>query len=286
MASLSDLSTEERVGVGIAAVGHVALAAALAWHATREPPVIEPTERIDVSLANDISLESTAPDPSADPVGAFAPELGDVPQQAVDAPLETVQAPVEPAVTSPPPPPAPRRATPDRPRPQPTPQPRASQRQERPTPAPSPARSSRPTPAPSPARSQSARAPRIGSDFLEGASNADGNRGSPAATFGAAESAALNSAVTRQLRPRWSAPSGVDVELLVTVVAWELNPDGSLKGQPRVVSQSGINASNRAQADLHAERAVRAVQLAAPFNLPEQFYSRWRRLQWTFDRRL
>ena len=61
---------------------------------------------------------------------------------------------------------------------------------------------------------------------------------------------------------------------------------GTLKGTPRVVSQTGINDSNRPQASLHAERAIRAVQLAAPFNLPTQFYSRWRRLQWTFDRRL
>ena len=104
--------------------------------------------------------------------------------------------------------------------------------------------------------------------------------------FGATEQAALSSAITRQLRPRWSAPSGVDVELLVTVIAWELNEDGTLKGTPRVVSQTGINDSNRPQASVHAERAIRAVQLAAPFNLPPQFYSRWRRLQWTFDRRL
>ena len=79
----------------------------------------------------------------------------------------------------------------------------------------------------------------------------------------------------------------VDAERLVTVLTWELNPDGSLKGRPQVVSQSGINESNRPQASLHAERAIRAVQLAAPFDLPEEFYDRWKRIRdWRFDRRL
>ena len=79
----------------------------------------------------------------------------------------------------------------------------------------------------------------------------------------------------------------VDAEKLVTVLRWELNPDGSLKGRPEVVSQSGITDSNRPQAALHAERAIRAVQLAAPFDLPEEFYDRWKRIrEWRFDRRL
>ncbi|OYW44739.1 MAG: hypothetical protein B7Z33_09995 [Sphingomonadales bacterium 12-68-11] len=72
---------------------------------------------------------------------------------------------------------------------------------------------------------------------------------------------------------------------MVTVLRWELNADGTLNGRPVVVSQSGINDSNRPQAQLHAERAIRAVQLAAPFRLPEQYYDRWRRIgSFRFDR--
>ncbi|MGB7418670.1 MAG: energy transducer TonB, partial [Erythrobacter sp.] len=128
----------------------------------------------------------------------------------------------------------------------------------------------------------------IGDDFLEGqgTSTRTDNTTAPAAKFGAREQAALSSAITRQLRPHWSAPQGVDVEKLVTIVAWDLSQDGTLKGRPRVVSQRGINAANRAQAQRHGELAIRAVQLAAPFNLPEAFYSRWQRLEWEFDRRL
>jgi type IV secretory pathway VirB10-like protein len=258
MAALAHLSPEERIGIGAALAAHVVLAAAMAWHATRDLPPIAPPERIDISLATEVSLESTAPDPSAQPAASFAPVISDLPQ-----------------------PPDPVTAPPVEPRPVPTVRPTS-----RPTPAPTPTPTSRATPRPTPTPTQRAGAGRLGENFLEGTSNADGNSGSPAATFGTAERAALNSAVTRQLRPHWSAPSGVDVEQLVTVISWELNEDGSLRGRPEVVSQTGITDSNRPQAGLHAERAIRAVQLAAPFNLPPQFYSRWRRLQWTFDRRL
>ena len=55
----------------------------------------------------------------------------------------------------------------------------------------------------------------------------------------------------------------------------ELNQDGTLRGTPRLVSQTGITDTNRPQASVHAERAIRAVRLAAPFNLPTQFYSDW-----------
>jgi len=272
MAFLADLSREERIGLGTAVVAHAALAAALAVHALREPPAYTPPERIDVSLATEVSLQSTAPDPSAEPAASTAPEVSDLPQ----SPEEMVEAPaaepVERPVTAPPPP-----RTTERRTPAPTPSPSPSRRAEtRPT----------PTPTPTAAASQRAQGSRLSEDFLEGSSNSTGDSGSPAATFGRAERAALASAITRQLRPHWTAPSGVDVEQLVSVVAWELNRDGSLKGRPRCITQRGINDSNRPQASLHCERAIRAVQLAAPFNLPDQFYSRWDDLEWDFDRRL
>ena len=90
----------------------------------------------------------------------------------------------------------------------------------------------------------------------------------------------------RQLKPHWSAPQGVDAEKLVTQVRFSLGRNGALVGEPQVVSQSGQTPANAAQVRLHAERAIRAVQLAAPFNLPEEFYDKWKRATWRFDRRL
>jgi outer membrane biosynthesis protein TonB len=252
MASLANLNREERLGLAIAAVAHVALVAALVWQVRDDPTALPIPERMTVSLADDVSLESTAPSPAEEAQAAVAPVLAPVPVPAPEV-REVVRQ-------------------------QPRPTPRQSA-----TPTPTPRQSPRPT------QTQRAGGSRIGDDFLEGAGSSDrsNNRSAPAATFGAAEAASLIQAISREIKPHWNAPQGVDAEKLVTVLSFNLNPDGSLNGTPRVVSQSGINDSNRPQAQLHAERAIRAVQLAAPFDLPDEFYDKWKRVsQLRFDRRL
>ena len=105
--------------------------------------------------------------------------------------------------------------------------------------------------------------------------------------IGASAKASLIQAITRQIKPHWSAPQGVDADQLVTVLSFRLNEDGSLAGTPRVVSQSGETAANRPQKALHAERAIRAVQLAAPFDLPPEYYNAWKSIDGArFDRNL
>ncbi len=259
MASFAQLSREERIGLGIAAAAHVALVAALVWQVRDEPTTLPIPERMDVSLADEVSLQSTAPDPSAEPQASIAPVLSPEPEPVVEPePIREVV----------------------REQPRPTPRQTVS-------PRPTPRATEQPRPRPSPTRQ--AGGTRLGDDFLEGAGGSQRNdsRGTPAATFGPAEQASLQQAINRQLKPHWSAPSGVDAEKLITVLAWELNSDGSLAGRPRLVSQTGITDSNRPQAALHAERAIRAVQLAAPFDLPDEFYDKWRRIrEGRFDRRL
>jgi hypothetical protein len=76
------------------------------------------------------------------------------------------------------------------------------------------------------------------------------------------------------------------VEKLVTLVRFRLNPDGTLAGRPECTGQSGETPSNAAQKALHCERAIRAVQLAAPFDLPDEFYDKWKLVTSRFDRRL
>lgn len=131
---------------------------------------------------------------------------------------------------------------------------------------------------------------RIGSDFLQGVTSARSTgtaRTPPAATIGPAVQSALSGAISRQLKPRWSAPQGVDADKLVTILSWSLNADGTLADSPRVVRQEGINDANRAQAQRHAEQAIRAVQLAAPFTLPPEYYDAWKRVaSFRFDKRL
>jgi len=299
MGALANLTPEERIGLGIAAAAHVALFAALAIHEQDALPQMMQTETIEVSLADEVSLASTAPDPSAAPQAAVAPVLA--PDPAPEPPAEPVAQPEPQPVREPPPRPVERAPAP-RPEPtraaRPTPAPSPSPtRAARPAPAPSPSRAARPSPAPTrvarPAPQPSAEprrtgGSRLGSDFLEGTSAGERTErtGTPAATFGPAEAASLNSAIAREIKPHWSAPSGVDAEQLVTMVRFRLNRDGSLSGQPSCTSQSGVTPSNEAQKDLHCERAIRAVQLAAPFNLPDEFYDQWRLVTSRFDRRL
>jgi hypothetical protein len=53
------------------------------------------------------------------------------------------------------------------------------------------------------------------------------------------------------------------------------------------VSQTGITDANRAQAQIHAELAIRAVRQAAPFTLPPKAYAQWRKVTaFRFDRKL
>jgi hypothetical protein len=60
-----------------------------------------------------------------------------------------------------------------------------------------------------------------------------------------------------------------------------------LAGSPRIVTQTGVNDANRAQAERHKEQAIRAVRLAAPFDLPSQYYANWRHVaSFRFDWKL
>ena len=132
----------------------------------------------------------------------------------------------------------------------------------------------------------------LGKDFLKGIdTSADAPRKAapaPAATMGPAQKSALDAEIRRQLKPHWRPPSGADADRLVTLLEVRLDKSGALVGTPQVIDQQGVTASNRPQAKLHAERAIQAVKLAAPFrNLPPEFYDQWKWLRpLRFDARL
>jgi protein TonB len=260
MATLIHLSREERIGLLVAGVAHVALVAGLLLHRPEVDPYVPP-ERITVSLATDVALDSAAP---------IAPNLAPVPEQAAQA--EELPVPQPTATRRPAPTPTATR--------RPAPTPTATRR-----PSPAPSASRRPTPAPSATATRSGGS-RIGSDFLEGMSDADGDRGQAGDRPSAQQQASIGAAIIRQLKPHWNPPSGVEVDRLVTVVRFRLNRDGTLNGSPEVLRQTGLTDANRPQASRHAEQAIRAVRLAAPFDLPERFYSGWSVVTSTFDNRL
>ena len=265
MRMLASLRREERIGLGVAAALHLALVLAfLLQPKTREG--IAPTQRMTVNLASDVGMEATAPDPVRESRAAIAPTLSDMPTpQSAGA---TIQ-----------------------PQPQPVPQPRL----ERPvaanriTPA-----DTRPRRRPDKAAATPPRATakgggsRVGDNFLAGMGDSarTSETRAPAAALGASAKASIGQAIARQLKPHWQPPSGPDVDQIVSKVRFRLNRDGSLAGRPQLVGQTGVNDTNRAQAGRHGELAIRAVQLAAPFELPDQYYDGWKVVTAALDWRL
>lgn len=256
MMETSALRQDEKVGLAIALVLHLALGGVLLFQPAPDEGLQVP-ERMTVSLTSDVALRSAAPQIAPDSRAALAPTVA-----------EEVQAPVE--------------ASPEK----------STNRQTRDTPPPRTTSRTSVSEAPRQAAQtppRQATGTQVGENFLEGAGS---NRASddtriPANEIGASARASLVQAISRQIKPHWNAPSGVDAELLVTELAFELNEDGSLKGRPRVLRQSGETAANRPQKALHAERAIRAVQLAAPFDLPAEYYNAWKSIRGArFDRNL
>jgi outer membrane biosynthesis protein TonB len=260
---------EEKVGLLAALVLHGALVAVLLMQTVRSEVSVFP-ERMTVSLATDVGLEAQSPDPVAESRAAIAPTLSEDP-----APAPEPAKPEPAARVAPTPPKPPVRTATSQPAPT-----RDRSRPDRTPPAP------RPSATPAKAAEKGGGS-RIGDDFLKGAGSSTTTTETriPASQIGASAKASIGQALARQVKPHWTAPQGLDVDELVTLIDFDLNPDGSLKGRPRVRSQSGINDSNRAQAARHAENAIRAVQLAAPFDLPEEYYEAWKTVRGArFDR--
>ena len=271
------MDRSERLGLGVSTAGHVLLFGALSLGLLRTSVTIPPAPpAIDVSLADEVALRSSTPNPStAMPEPATAPELGQVEPDA--APPEPV--PAQPVVT---PAPAPKPVAAAKPKLVEKPSEKPAPAKAKPAPQPAPkATDAKPKPQAKPQR-----APRLGADFLKGLdTDAPPSRNpAPAAGSNAPMSAvaarALNAEITRQIKPFWRPPSGADAEKLVTLLSVRLDRNGAVIGQIEVIGQEGITASNRAQADLHAERAVQAVLRASPFkNLPPEYYDQWKWLR-------
>lgn len=263
------LRKEEGFGLVLALAAHAGLVAWLVLRPLTPEPLPLP-ETMTVTLSDDVGLTSTSPDPTAQPSPDTAPRLGEVPP-----PPEPV-ARIEPEPVR---------------KVEPLPVPKVAPKQVTRVP-PRPAPSQRAAPQTPPRVTQPGRTggSRLGDDFLKGVPNAPATGSSalvPASQIGANVKASLASAISRELKPRWVAPQGVEAEKLVTILSWDLNADGSLAGSPRIVWQEGITDANRAQAQRHAEQAIRAVRLAAPFDLPPQYYNAWKRVTaFRFDRRL
>ncbi|WP_066699809.1 cell envelope biogenesis protein TolA [Sphingobium amiense] len=296
----------EKIGLGVATAGHVLLFGLLSAGFLATPnPLRLNSPPMDVSLVDDVALQSTAPQVSTQPPPpSVAPEQGPT-EDAKPAP-EPEPQPVPPKAQpkpTPAPPPPPRKVVkeePVKPREKPAPPKKeVAKAPAKPKPAPDKPKAAAPAPsrpaksdakASAPAKTSDSKAkptpkaaaapsgkgkadkPRgslLGKDFLKGIdTNDDAPRKAappPAAAMGPQQKAALDAEIRRQLKPHWRPPSGADADRLVTLLEVRLDQSGNVIGTPEVIDQQGVTASNQPQAKLHAERAIQAVKLASPF---------------------
>lgn len=277
----------EKTGLGVAVAGHVALFGLLSvgFLATPNPIELKP-KPIEVTLADEVGLEAAAPDPSAEQPATRLAEI--------EGPVEPLPPPPEPTPAPPTPRPEP---TPSPPRPAPKPAPRPAP--QKPTPKPTPPRPAPPKPAaakpapqrpaakPAPTRPNAARPTGRLSGLLDGINSRQTTSQSTrqqASQTAAQARRSIDVSIGESIRPHWRPPTGVDAERLVSVIEIRLAKDGSLAGEPRLLSQRGKTDGNAPQQKRHAEQAIKAVKLAAPFkNLPPDFYDEWKTWRFDFD---
>lgn len=274
MAATRAMKGNEARGIAIAVIAHVLIIGLLSvqWTAGERrfdnPPM-------EVDLIAETATESSAPVLSDTPPAA---RLGE--EDAVDIAA---------------------------PEPLPTPAPPLPEPVVRPTPAPTPKQVARSVPAPPkktppavakapPKAAPKAPATKSGArptGRLDGITDGLGreqtkatSKGAPAAKTAAEVRQSIDASINAKVRPKWNSckVSGLDVNLLNTKVEFRLTPSGALAGFTRVVT-TGQNDSNQFQVARHQECAKRAVELAAPFDLPDENYDFWKESELTFFKR-
>ncbi len=140
------MDRSEKIGLGVAVVGHVLLFGALSLGFLGAPELPKKIEQqpIDVSLVPDVAIEATAPQSVETPAESVAPDEGAPEDAAPPAPQEAEPEPKpDPVPPAPQPKPAPPKPAPKpqpapEPKPQPKPKPAPSKPVAKPAPVPKP----------------------------------------------------------------------------------------------------------------------------------------------------
>lgn len=278
----------EKVGLGVAAAGHLVLFGLLSvgFLATPNPEKLR-TQPVEVSLVDDVALESTAPAPAVEPAQSIAPEEGAPEDAAPPAPAEAPPEPQpEPRPAPAPPTPAPRPA----PAPKQTRPPAAQPKAAAPKTAPAKPKAARPaTPKQAAAAKKGGgstetaaaarpRGSRLGDNFLKGLSaepSRSTNPNPPATRVGAQAAANIGSAIQRQIQPcanRQVSP-GPGANRIRVAINLRINRDGTLAARPVVRGHTGVDDDNRRYVDRVDDLAVAAFIGCAPLRgLPPELY--------------
>ena len=295
----------ERIGLGVAAIGHVALFAILSLVWSAKPVPLPTPKPVEVSLVDDVALDQHAPPAPEPPAQSTAPDPGP-PEDAPPAELPPAPAPQpapqpkpEPAPAKParvkpqPQPPTPDAVPPPKPAPKPAPpvkKPAAEQPAKPDKAKPAPAKATTPpakavaTAKTSGSNPNATKARATGSllddDFRKGLSQtpskAKAPDAAPGATMDAEAAADIGSAIRRQVQPcadRQVNP-GPGASRIVVTVSLSLNRDGSLAARPTVSDDhGGVDDENRRYVDAVDRNAIATFAGCAPLRgLPPELY--------------
>lgn len=261
----------DKMGLGVAVGGHVALLVAMGLGLFLSTETLKKPEPIAVSLVGEIAEVSTAPDAiqeeSAPPAPAEAEpaEPPPAPVMRIEKPVEKPQLkPVEKPVKRDVPPPA-KTAVKKVPVKQPPTKVAAA----------TPKSGKGTTPAKPGGLSKSFE------DSINAVSKAPGAGkavGTPAAKSGAEVRRSVSVSLAGQIRSRVRAcaPSGVEINQIETFVTLSLEPSGRLTNV-QFNKQTGVNDSNRPQADPLKQCILQSVRAASPFSgLDPEYHDVWK----------
>lgn len=272
----------EKVGLGVAAAGHIVLFALLSASLLAPKNDRPAPPPMDVSLVDQVALDAAAPAATEAPAASRAPEVGPIEEAPPPAPAEAAPEPAPPA-------PQPKAAPPPKPAPVAKPQPKApaaSATAKAKAPA-KPAAASKPTAKPAATRGSGtqvaakATRPRGGSlgDIMKGIvpESAPQARGQTprAAAMSAQAAADIGSAITRQVQPcaQRQVLSGSGVNRIRVTLRLNINKDGSLAGRPQVVDSDGVDDENRRYLERVSDLSIAAFVACSPLKgLPPELY--------------
>lgn len=286
------LDTGDRIALGLAVLLHVALVAALSLRGLeRVTPAVPPPPAVDVSLVEEIGLQSSAPKAVEAPAPSQAPDAGP-PEDSPPPPPEPapVKAPPKPA----PAPPAPKPVPVADAKPAPT-KPAATPTKPAPAkPAPAKLAPAKPvlsvakpeTTAAKPGTGQVAaaakpkpRGSRLSADILNGLTD----KPSPSkvvapvgVVIDAKALAGIQDAIRRQIQPCADRLSNAgipqDAKRIVIKFNLRLNRDGNLAANPRVLDRLNATDETERYAQQIADLGIAAFKQCAPLRLPPEFY--------------
>lgn len=273
MAATRAVRGKEGRGFAIAVAAHVLIIGLLSvqWTAGERrfdnPPM-------EVDLIAETAVQSTAPVISKNPPAA---RLGEEDMTDIAAPEPTPAPPLPEPIVRPTPAPTPKQVARPKAQPKQTP-PAAAKAQPKAAPKAPPAknRPARPT----------GRLDGIAEGLSKSQPKAPSSKGAPAAATAAEVRRSIDVSIKSAVAPRWNRcqVSGFDADQLKTVVKFRLTEAGALAGFTSITT-TGENDSNKNLVQRHQECAKRAVELAAPFDLPEENYSFWQNYTLDFIKR-